>query len=84
MSNPEVYQVEVWSNGTRFWYQNDLYHRLDGPAVEECANGERFWFIEGVEYTEAQFLKKTQPKPTKELTVAEVEKLLGYRVKIVK
>jgi len=35
-----------------------------------------------VEYTEAEFLAQTQP--VKELTIADIEKLLGHRVKVVK
>ena len=83
MSNPEVYEVEVYPNGDRYWSQNGNVSRLDGPAVEH-ADGDDFWYIDGVEYTEAKFIERTQPKPTKELTVAEISKLLGYEVKVVK
>ena len=38
--------------------------------------------INGVKYTEQEFLAKT--RPAKELTVAEIEKLLGYSIKVVK
>lgn len=71
----------MWADGSRFWYVNDKRHREDGPAVER-ADGWNQWFIEGVELTEQQFLERTAP--AKELTVAEIEQLLGYRVKIVK
>lgn len=30
-------------DGTRMWYQNNLYHRADGPAFEQ-ANGHREWY----------------------------------------
>ena len=40
------------------------------------------WFINGEELTEAEFLAATQP--VVEMTVADVEKLLGKRVKIIK
>jgi hypothetical protein len=39
----QVYVVEVYENGDRFWYQNDKPHRLDGPAVE-FADGGREWY----------------------------------------
>ena len=39
------------------------------------------WYLNGIEYTESEFNKRMNPK---ELTVAEIEKLLGYTVKIVK
>ena len=32
--------------GERRWYQNDLLHRLDGPAVER-SNGGRGWWLNG-------------------------------------
>jgi hypothetical protein len=38
--------------------------------------------LNGVEYTEKEFLKKTAK--VNELTVAEIEALLGYSVKVIK
>ena len=67
-------------NGTKFWYVDGKRHRLDGPAVE-WANRDKSWYIDGVELTEYQFKEKTAP--VKELTVAEIEKLLGYKVKVI-
>lgn len=71
----------VDERGSKHWFQNNQLHRIDGPAVE-YANGEKFWYINGEELCEAEFLAATQP--VVEMTVAEVEKLLGKRVKIVK
>ena len=71
----------VRDDGSMAWYKNGKRHREDGPAIED-KNGETQWWIDGVQYTEAEFLAKTQP--TKELTIADIEKLLGYRVKVVK
>ena len=42
----ETYTVKVHTNGTRFWYQNDQLHRLDGPSIE-WANGDREWYQNG-------------------------------------
>ena len=70
-----------WSYGTKSWWQNGQYHRTDGPAIER-ADGYKFWYIDGVYMTEAEFLAATQP--TVEMTVADVEKLVGKRVKIIK
>ena len=67
--------------GTKFWLQNDQYHRTDGPAVE-WPNGDKEWYINGEELTEAEFLAATQP--VVEMTVADIEKLVGKRVKIIK
>ncbi len=73
--------AHVYSDGTKSWYLNGKLHRVDGPA-REFSDGRKEWWIDGINYTEAEFLVKTQP--AKELTIAEVEKLLGYPVKIVK
>jgi hypothetical protein len=43
----QIYKVNVWKNGDRFWYQNDKLHRLDGPAVE-YADGDRVWYQNGM------------------------------------
>ena len=66
------------ADGTRFWYLHGKLHREDGPAVEQ-SNGARSWFLNGKQVTEQEVMK-----PMKELTVAEIEQLLGYKVKIVK
>jgi hypothetical protein len=75
------YKVKVNDYGDRYWYLNGKLHREDGPAVE-YANGMCCWFLNDVEYTEEDFNKKTAK--VKELTVAEIESLLGYSVKVVK
>lgn len=69
-----------YADGIKFWRVDGKLSRLDGPAVE-YADGSKFWYVDDVKLTEKQFKKKTA---TKELTVAEIEKLLGHRVKIVK
>jgi len=68
-------------NGTKFWFLNGQRHREDGPAVE-YPNGSKMWYFNGEGYTEEEFLKKTSP--VKEYTVADLEKLLGHPVKIIK
>ena len=70
-----------YANGNREWYLNGNLHREDGPAVE-YAHGAHYWYLNGEEYTEEEFIKKTSK--VKELTVAEIEALLGYTVKVVK
>jgi len=70
------------ANGTRYWYLNGKYHREDGPAVEYPDGGSRFWYLNGEEYTKEEFLKLTTK--AKELTVAEIESMLGYQIKVVK
>jgi hypothetical protein len=48
----------------------------------EYADGRRWWYLNGEEYTEEEFLKKTVT--VRELTIAEIEELLGYPIKVVK
>ena len=69
------------ADGDKFWHQNGDLHRTDGPAIE-YASGTKRWYINGDHLTEAEFLAATQP--VVEMTVADVEKLLGKRVKIIK
>ena len=68
------------SNGHKSWYINGNLHREDGPAIE-WSNGYKLWYINGVKYTESEFKAKTQT--SKNITVAELEKLLGYKIKII-
>jgi hypothetical protein len=69
-----------YANGHREWWVNGKHHRLDGPAIE-WADGTRWWYIEGEYLTEQEFLARTQP--AQEITIAEIEKLIGHRVKII-
>ena len=70
-----------WACGTTFWYLNDQLHREDGPAVE-WVDGDKEWYLNGKEFTEAEFKQRTQSY--KEVTVAQLEQELGYKIKIVK
>jgi hypothetical protein len=72
------YEVRVHENGSREWYLNGQRHREDGPAIE-TAHGICKWFLNGEQVTEQEVMKRA-----KELTVAEIERLLGHKVKIVK
>ena len=69
------------ANGGKQWYKNGKLHRDDGPA-RIWADGKKEWWINGDKYSESEFLTKAQP--VKELTVADIEKLLGHKVKVVK
>jgi len=69
------------ANGSKEWYINDKQHREDGPAVE-YADGRKEWYINGKLLTEQEFIKRTQP--VVELTMQDIETLVGKRVKIVK
>ena len=69
------------ASGTKEWFLNGERHREDGPAIE-YADGTKFWYLNGEEMTQEEHARRTQP--AKELSVAEIEKLLGYKIKIVK
>ena len=70
-----------YDNGDKIWFLNCKLHREDGPAIE-YVNGYKEWYLRGKQYSEVSFNAKMNPD--KELSVAEIEKLLGYKVKIVK
>ena len=73
------YTVKVFEDGTKEWYLNGERHREDGPAIE-YDDGHKEWYLNGEHYTEEEFNAKTQ---VKELSVAELQKLLGFNIKIV-
>ena len=66
------------ANGTKRWYLNGQLHREDGPAIE-CANGTKYWYINGEELTEEEF----NNRHIKEMTINEIQSLLGYKIKII-
>jgi hypothetical protein len=68
-------------NGTNFWFIDGKLHREDGPAIE-YADGTKFWYLDGINYPESEFHVKLNQ--SKELTITEIEKLLGYSITIVK
>lgn len=49
--------VAINANGNRYWFQNHLLHRTDGPAIE-YRDGAKSWFIDGKQYTFKQWLAK--------------------------
>lgn len=70
-----------YTNGHKEWYQNGRLHREDGPAVV-YANGNKYWYLNGEELSKDEF--NARMNPTKEMTLVEIERLLGYPVKVVK
>ena len=67
-------------DGRKEWCLNGKLHREDGPAVE-WADGTKEWWLNGIQYSEEDYWN--QLRPVKELTVAEIEALLGYQIKVV-
>ena len=68
-----------YAYGYKSYWVDGKRHRIDGPAIE-YRNGDMEYWVDGIELTEEQFLARTT---SKELTVADIEKLLGYAVKVV-
>ena len=48
------YEVRVFSDGDKYWYQYGKLHRTDGLAIE-LIDGNCGWFLNGKELTEDQF-----------------------------
>lgn len=69
------------ANGYKAWYIRGQLHRKDGPAIE-WSDGDKFWYLNGERLTEEEFISLT--RQAKELTVAQVEEKLGYKIKIIK
>jgi hypothetical protein len=67
--------------GPKYWYLNGQLHREDGPAIE-YPDGSKWWYLNDNELTETEFNERMNL--AKELTVAEIESLLGYTIKVVK
>ena len=67
--------------GDKFWYKHDRLHRTNGAACE-YASGTKSYYLDGKGLTKAEHDRAMNPH--KELTIAEIEKLLGYKVKIIK
>ena len=69
-----------YRDGDKHWYLYGKLHREDGPAVE-YSDGYEYWYLDGKQLTEQQFDERMSP--AKELTVAQLQDLLGYNIKII-
>ena len=67
-----------WPNGTKYWFKEGQLHRENGPAFEQ-ADGTKYWYLYGNQVTEDQVMNSA-----KELTMAQLEELLGYKIKVIK
>ena len=70
-----------WKNGDKSWYKNGLLYREDGPAIE-WKDGDKSWYLNGFEHSKASYYSLTQP--VKELSIQQLEDILGYKIKVVK
>ena len=39
-----------------YWFKNGKWHREDGPAWEYSNNGDKWWYLNGVGYTEQEWI----------------------------
>ena len=69
------------SDGYCAWFQNGWLHSERGPTVIDEKGAKEYW-LNGVWHTEESWRVATQPAV--EMTVAEIEAVLGKRIKIVK
>ena len=70
-----------WADGDKSWWIQGQLHREDGPAIEHN-DGSKAWYINGEELTEEEFNQRMQPH--REMTVAQLEQVLGHKIKIIK
>jgi len=68
------------ANGHKIYYINGKLHREDGPAVDYFSGHKEYW-INDKRLTKEEFENRTK---TIELTIADIEKLIGHKVKIIK
>ena len=73
------YTVEVNEEATR-WFLDGKLHREVVPAIE-YANGDKAWLLNGINLSEQEVNPRTK---TKELTITEIEAMLGYSIKVVR
>ena len=66
------------SVGIKQYWLNGQLHRLDGPAVEYLDGSVEYW-INDEQLTEEEF----NNRHIKEMTINEIQALLGYKIKII-
>lgn len=78
------YIVKVHENGLVVWKNEDgLIHCEHGPAITH-PDGKAEYRLDNCPLTKEQWEQELEKRKFKELTVADIEKLLGYKVKIIK
>ena len=78
------YHVTVDEDGCISWYKDaefTVLHRDGAPAFEHVDGGKEWW-LNGQQLTEQEHTHRVNP--AQEMTVADIEKLLGKRIKIIK
>jgi len=49
--NNIIYDIEEYSNGSKFWHLNGKHHREYGPAIETF-DGDKYWMLNGKHHRE--------------------------------
>ena len=58
IENEIEYDVNEYSNGSKYWRYKNQWHRINGPAIE-FANGTKSWFLNGEHYpTKKEYYRK--------------------------
>lgn len=52
----------IYSDGSMFWYNNGCLHREDGPAIENDPFANEVWFLDGVESSKDEVMRKYEMK----------------------
>ena len=47
----EISPAEIWSDGSKFWYQKGKLHKENGPACEYASGGKQ-WYQNGLQHRE--------------------------------
>ena len=49
--------IAIWPDGSKFWYIDGKYSRLDGPAIEDT-DGYKVWYIDDKRLTFIEFWER--------------------------
>ena len=49
-------KVRIWSDGDKTWFLNNIYHRVNGPAIVWHRNGTISWYWHGRKLTEYEIM----------------------------
>ena len=68
------------------WYLDEVLHCEHGPALKHWyKNNPKYsdnkYYLNGIKLTKEEWKQKL--RPTKEMTIEEIQKELGYKIKIV-
>lgn len=82
---PAEYNPTVPDGASKWFYRGQL-HRVGGPAIDDPKNGITRYYVTGKEYktTKNYDLACEKFRNTREITVAELQKVLGGKFRIVK